>query len=86
MYIHTFIQEKKLGLNTCTFHFFFQVRTYVGHRSYSRLVNTISHSSKESVLFCNEHQIECFSSQQPHETAAQWKQRCDTVNYLIILI
>lgn len=51
------------------------VRTYIGHRSYSRLVNTISHSSKESVLFCNEHQIECFSSQQPHETAAQWKQR-----------
>ena len=38
-------------------------------------MNAISQSSKSSIIFDNEHQIECFTPQNQDESLLQWRQR-----------
>ena len=53
----------------------FQVRDKVGRRSYSSLVKVLSNPTKQSVLFDNEHQMECFTPQTSDEAKEEWRRR-----------
>ncbi len=51
------------------------MRDDVGRRSYRSLINSLTDPQKDSVVFDNEHQLECYSIRGEKETVKEWRDR-----------